>query len=328
MQKETLEITETQKWIKERLASVLGTDGRGGSGIFVYLEDGRMAVLTARHVVVSCVLTGELTIQISEPPCRTVEPTAIRIDGRNDVALLLIDSGIFSSEALSFEEWTCPRTKVYTGMSVITSGDVGEWKQLDTETRAISLVTVLHLCAKVTNLSGSFDLITCDVDASIVDLPKSFGGMSGGPLFSLDRHFLGINAEEWSGSQGRAILVTPIAKLTNLYTPFRPMENALHDYMYQPAKYQFWAVGVEKENWQRRVQMSVCAEYWWSKSSPDVPDGRIGRIISVQFGTNHYVMSTEVVFSWYDDNTDEDRRKALEEELVFFLEKTGFKFEE
>lgn len=322
MQKETLEITETQKWIEERLASIFGADGRGGSGIFVYLEDGRLAVLTARHVVVSCVLTGALTIPISEPPCYSVEPTAIRIDGLNDVALLLIDSGIFSGEALSFKEWTCPGTKVYKGMSVITSGDVGEWKQLDPETRTISLIKVLHLCANVTNSSG---MITCDVDTSIVDLPTSFRGMSGGPLFSINRHFLGVNAEELSCSQGRAILVTPVEKLTNLYTPFRPTENALLDYMRQPAKYEFWAV---EKNGQRRIRMSVCAEYWWSKSSPDVPDGCIGRIISVQFGTNTPAMDIELVFRWYDSNTDEERRKALEEELVFFLENTGFEFEE
>ena len=77
-----------------------------------------------------------------------------------------------------------------------------------------------------------------------------------------------------------------------------------------------------------RIPAMVNVEYFWSRSNPDGPDGRIGRIIAIRFGApdgaERYVVNTESVFRWYDGDTDEDRLRALHEELDFFLEDTGF----
>jgi len=333
---EVFGVTEVQEkniesWISSRLACIVGADGRGGSGVFVQLEDGHLAVLTACHVVISCILTGEITVCRMSSCQRSYEPTSIRIDGPNDVALLIVDRDLFDGAfSLLFSEWTCSSVNLSKGMPAIISGIVGEWKHINIKERIIPQFTKLHYWTSISNPDAQCGMISYNVDKSNSEIPNSFGGMSGGPAFSIDQKLLGINTEEVP-LLGE-ILVTPISKLYSLHTPFQPSEKAPQDYMRQEAILAFEAKEQRTDKTKNKKQhtgvtipMQVYVEYFWSRSSPDSNDGHIGRIFALRFrnsdSASRYIMNTEAIFRWYDGDTDEDRLMALKEELEYsFLE--------
>jgi hypothetical protein len=120
-------------------------------GIFIKLEDGRIALLTARHVIVECILTGELTVsRLAQPGVRSAEPKAIRIDHRKDAALLVMNDGALPGEVVPYVEWSRGGQAISKGMAGIVSGVVGEWRQPDEKTRTIPMTMVLNFWTAVT----------------------------------------------------------------------------------------------------------------------------------------------------------------------------------
>lgn len=317
--------------IRCKMAAIMGAGGRGGSGLFVRLEDGSLAVLTARHVVVGCVLTGELTLlRLGESDARTsVGPRAILVDGRHDAALLVVDEKDFPGPSLAFEEWTTLADQMSQGAQVVVSGVVGEWKDPQPEKCVIPRTVVLHYWTVVESDVLRGGLLPCHVDETQDVLPSSFGGMSGGPAITPGGTFVGVNAEEVRrvGGVDGEIRITPASALVDLYTPFSPGPDAPADYMRQKAF--FKATVVEKRTGiERRIRVYV--EYFWSSSDPAHQYGRFGMINGVEFqslnGDWDYPMKTTARFRWYDGDTDEDRFEAFREELSFLLEDTGFFF--
>ena len=321
---------KTFEWIRSRLGSVLGADGRGGTGTFIELEDGRLALLTARHVVVRCILTGEMTVaRLGQPGVHSVEPIAIRIDSKKDAALLVFEPDSLPGELVPYAQWSSSRPVIAAGMPAIVSGIVGEWKQLDEGTRTIPLTKWIHYWTAVKNPHSRDGFVICDVDETNTALPQSFKGMSGGPFISVGRRLLGVNTGEIRrklGTDDGEFFVTSLDELGDLFTPYVPPADAPTDYMHQEAALAFTAVG--RKNRAFRIPAMVNVEYFWSQADPDRPEGRIGRIIAIRFGApdgaERYIVNTESVFRWYDGDTDEDRLRALYEELDFFLEDTGF----
>ena len=323
------EAEEIGAWIRRRTACVVGADGLGGSGVFVRLEDGHLAVLTARHVVVACILTGEITVaRIDKAGSRSIEPIKISIDNRTDSALLLVDEGVLPGEALAFPEWTSEAVEVSKGMPVISTGAVGEWKDINHDSREIRLTKVLGFWTGVVEPKNTSVMIVCDIDETNGELPKSFRGMSGGPLFSVARKFAGINTTEErypGGPNSGRLAITPAFSLLALYTPFRPAEDAPKDYIRQGAAYSFLAVNKEDK---KTVRTLLGVDFFWSSGSPEATDGQIARIDTIQFfhlpGSERYLVNMEAIFRWYDLNNEENRLAALQEELVFFLTRIGF----
>lgn len=318
------------EWLRQRMGTIIGADGRGGTGLFIELQDDRVALLTARHVVVRCILTGEMTvIRLAEPSTRSVEPSAIRIDCRKDAAVLVFGADELSGDFVPYSDWAREFPALAVGMPVIVSGVVGEWKQLDLATKTIPLTKWLQFWTGITAPQDHQGYIVCDVNEADAALPTSFGGMSGGPCITTSRRLLGVNTGEIrrrAGSSKGEFYVTRISDLKNLFEPYVPPANAPDDYMYQEACLGFTAASRSNRN--VRVPATVRVEYFWSRSNPGAPHGRVGRIIGAQFGdrggAGRYIINTESVFHWYDGDSDEDRLRALYEELSFFLQDTGF----
>jgi hypothetical protein len=321
-----------QEWLRARMGTILGADGRGGTGTFIQLKDGRVALLTARHVVVRCILTGAMTadrLTRASNPSRSVEPCAIRIDSRKDAALLFFSEGELPGEFVPYDEWAPALPELAAGMAIIVAGVVGEWKEIDLATRTIPTTKWLHFWTGITDPQGHGGFIVCDVNEADMRLPSSFGGMSGGPCISPRRRLLGVNTAEIRRKAGSTVgefFVTRLTDLGNLFSPYVPPPDAPTDYMHQKACLAFRAVSRKD----RRVEVAaaVMVEYFWSRSNPDAPEGRVGRIIGARFGDagagGRYVINTESVFRWYDGDSNEDRLRALYEELAFFLQDTGF----
>jgi hypothetical protein len=112
------------EWIVRRLASIMGADGRGGSGTFVELPNGDLAILTAKHVIIGCLLTGEITAGRITSPARTIEPRTIRIDSKHDVACVTVDRSSFAGDSLDLASSTTPAA-ISMDSPVIAAGIVG-----------------------------------------------------------------------------------------------------------------------------------------------------------------------------------------------------------
>lgn len=320
----------TGDWLRQRMGTILGADGRGGTGTFIELKDGRVALLTARHVVVRCILTGEMTsARLAEPMACSIEPRAIRIDCRKDAAFLVFDASDLQGEFVPYAEWSPALPELAARTPVIVSGVVGEWKELDLATKSIPITKWLQFWTGITEPRDHQGYIVCDVNEADAKLPRSFGGMSGGPCITTSRRLLGVNTGEIrrkAGSSTGEFYVTRLSDLQNLFEPHVPPPDAPTDYMYQKASLGFTAAS--RENREVKVPAVVHVEYFWSASDPDAPHGRVGRIIGARFGeadgAGRYIVNTESIFHWYDGDSDEDRLRALYEELAFFLQDTGF----
>lgn len=317
-------------WLRQRMGTILGADGRGGTGTFIELQDGRVALLTARHVVVRCILTGEMTsARLTEPGALSLEPNAIRIDYRKDAAFLVFKSDELRGEFVPYAEWSQDLPELAAGMPVIVSGVVGEWREPDLATKTIPVTKWLHFWTGITETRDDRGYFVCDVDEADTALPKSFGGMSGGPCISTSHRLLGVNTGEIrrkARSSTGEFFVTRLSDLKNLFDPYIPPADAPTDYTRLEACLAFTAAS--RKDKRVRVPVVVQVEYFWSRSNPIRPHGRVGRIIAVRFGerrgAGRYVINTESIFHWYNGDSDEDRLRALYEELTFFLQDAGF----
>jgi hypothetical protein len=126
-------------------------------------------------------------------------------------------------------------------------------------------------------------LIVSDVDESCPDLPKTFRGMSGGPVFTLDRELLGINTFEERGPVDGRLYATPCSAWEDVQYPFTPPADMPMDH--QPQK--LWAEITAKEKGAKNgphASFVIFAEFFWSPSKPEHRYGEIGRAICVSAG--------------------------------------------
>lgn len=221
------EASATNEWIQKRTATVVGDDGRGGSGVYLELENASRAVLTARHVVLRAIISGELTIApLGWNNTRSVPPRTITIHAEVDAALLRLQNNEDAPEYLSYAEWACQEpSSLEQGTAVICSGAVGEWKTTpDLSTRIIELTMVPQYWTSIVRAADEHGAFCADIDEKKRPLPLSFAGMSGGPFFSLSRRLLGILTTELrniSEEDGLAVGQT-LASMALLFPPYDP----------------------------------------------------------------------------------------------------------
>ncbi|MCX5784564.1 MAG: serine protease [Elusimicrobia bacterium] len=314
-------MTTIAEWIDARLAIVIGSDGRGGSGICIETAEGEVAVLTARHVVVDCIRTGALLVG-RRSQHSTIRPTRIRISSQSDVAYLIVDKNAFQGDYLSYPEWTKPYASITNSQSVMAYGALGSEKEIDIEARTISSVKILSYLTKISKFKD--DLITCDIIPDR-DTPKTFKGMSGGPLFDLNGNFMGVLIEEirrGGESIPTALQIAPVNELKELHVPF---QSPLNDYFGEKITARTLDI-VNPENTGITDKLEVNGEFYWSDKTPDALYGKMGKILFLRFLTGnaqYYPINTEALFTW-DTNTKAERIKSFDEAVRFFLFSIGW----
>lgn len=317
-------------WVMERVGYVLGSTGRGGSGVFVETTDGHTALLTARHVLIPAILSGEVTVaHYLTQTARSVEPSAVRIAARADAALVFVPDGLVPAR-LSPQDWN-PDTEpsVTSGQGVIAAGAPSEWKtEPDLARRVIQSARTLLFWTAVTNPNAQ-GYVVCDVNEKITSMPSTFRGMSGGPVFDTNRQLVGVNKGEQRGMTDGKLFATPRRAWQDLYVPFMPTKDMPTDYMHQVAGMPLLVRHEDAPPSSDPVLASFLAEYFWSLSNPEHRYGEFGRIIAIVFGhtpvTTRYKVNVESAFFLPQNHTEETRGEALREEAVFMLEEMRYR---
>lgn len=328
-------LTETQAselsdWIQARVGHVLGASGRGGSGVFVEAPDGRTALLTARHVLIPAVLSGEASVVVPHGPDkgRCAKVVALRAARRADAALLYLETDV-SVARITLREWD-PRMmpQVLRGQGVVAAGAPGEWKSTpNLDERSIELTRVLLFWTALTETNANGQL-QCDVDESVRALPRSFKGMSGGPMFDLQRHLIGINKSEHRDVLDGNLFATRRDAWEDLFHPFEPPPNAPTDYIIQKALHTFRVRPRGSAGDTGTIDAAFLCEFLWSPSEPDYRYGELGRVTGMQLalgqGPENYIINIESTFHLPSNHDEVSRREALEEEVRFLLDSMGY----
>jgi hypothetical protein len=293
---------------REHLVVLFDDDVLLGSGTLVTLPDESRAILTARHVVFDLVVAGAFRCVVPHVGWTSLEPTSLRVDPAADLALVRLPP-VVRSGGVPWDSWN-PSAAPQAALvgSVVAAGTPGAWKgAVDLERRTLAGVKGLALSVDVEldpPIAGSKAM---KVPLSVHDLPKSFGGMSGGPVVDPDGRLLGVVTHE-SLAGPRRLYGAQLSAARNLVTPFEA-PDAPDDMVRQlagmivPVRYTdsrsslgvFHVVGV--------------FEHFWSRSKPDDPSGRISRLVELGCatapGSRRFVMNAESVFHPRDESLAE-----------------------
>jgi hypothetical protein len=318
------------KWTMERVGYVLGLDGRGGSGVFVEMSDGRTALLTARHVLVPAILSGEVTVaHYLSRKIRSIEPTAIRFAARSDAAIVVVPDGLVQAR-LAKGDWNPDGAlEALPGQGAIAAGAPGEWKaEPDLARRVIeSMKTLLFWTAVVDADAGG--LLVCDVDEKLATIPSTFRGMSGGPVFDIGRRLLGINKGEQRGRPDARLFATPRRSWQDLYSPFLSPDDMPTDYTHQTAVLQVSVSHESSPTNSHPILATFLAEFFWSPSNPTHKFGEFGLITAMMFGhrpaTTRYRINVESIFFLPVQHNQRERLQAFRDEAVLMLEEMGYR---
>ena len=310
------------QWILERVGYVLGANGRGGSGIFVETSNGETALLTARHVLVPAIISGELTVaHYASGVARSVEPNALVMARRADAALVYLKN-MRDLPRLAKSDWD-PQAfpTVSKGIGVVAAGAPGEWKATpDIARRVIEFARTLLFWTAVVEPSLD-DSILCDIDEIITTLPSTLRGMSGGPVIDLQRRLVGINLGETRGVKDGFLYVTPRSSWTDIFAPFQPTDDMPDDYIRQEALMD--RIAKHRNSDAPPIRAFFSCEFFWSPTRPEHKYGEIGRILGAAFqdasGGVRYPVNMESIFFLPPDHDDAARRNAFEEEVFYIL---------
>lgn len=310
--------------IEKLTGMVVGRNGKGGSGTCVRLEDGRVALLTAKHVVFDCIRhTGEVAIGVPSSGIDFHIPSEIRMDSsyQGDAAYLVSDQ-LTSLPAISFPHWTSNHPEIVLETQVYACGFPAVFKKV--EGRKVHSMFA-YLEDKI--LSVGDNSIICGINETFKNTPETLSGMSGGGLFSDTGEFLGIVVAERrrvNSFRGELDVLLPHA-YQELYKPFSmPPEASKGGFLAEKIP-----LSLEMYDSSKKLiaTVGVWAETFWSKTNPEHKYGRIGRLITLEIiipGIDtHYPINIESLFSWTDDS-DEGRRRAVQEEFKFLLLRMGW----
>jgi len=317
------------RWVFERVGYVVGGDGRGGSGVFVKTSEGRIALLTARHVAAHCILTGELQVAACIDGQGQFEtPLSVHLSTKCDAALMTMPEGFAPPAHLELDAWDpTHHSAPPSGAHAIAAGMPRTWKtEPDLEQRRIARGRTLLLWTEVKDTSELHDgRIECKADKRIGDLPSTLRGMSGGPLFTTGHRLLGVIQSETISEKEGLLYSTPRAAWIDLFRHWHPEGDGPpdlrdtkigHDWMIiEPA------TGCP-------IPLQIFAELSWSPSEPNHKYGGYGRIYAIEFHKGdprrQCLVNLEWIFYFESDHEAQDRIRTLEEEVSLLLSKLSF----
>jgi hypothetical protein len=307
------------RWVFERVGYVVGADGRGGSAVFVRTPEGRTALLTASHVVIRCILTGEIQVAaLIDGRGQFKQPLSIRLSIKCDAALLTMRDDFPIPACLEPTDWDPDRyTEPPPGTHVIAAGMPGMWKaEPDVEKRRIDGGRTLLLWTEAKAVSTLSHLIEIRANKRIDGLPTTLRGMSGGPLFTTRRELLGVlNAETLDEAVEGSLFSTGRNAWRDLFHPWVP-DDVPSDLRGVTACCDI-AIGDRDKG--TDIPLQLVAELFGSPSNPNHRHGGVGRIISIEFYKDHptrqCLVNVEWIFHFDLDHQEAERKRAFEEEI-------------
>lgn len=202
------------EWIFNRTSSIFSEDSLCGSGVPIITLDGRKAVLTAKHVVVRAIWSGEVTIQpFPTIGIRTTIAYNVWIDRVHDLAVVFLRDDQAPVE--NFIPVGTQPNFANDGDLISCNGSPFEKNQDAIKKNKKSGIPVFTYFSYITKKLKSGDPIyhRADVLEGQHEIPKSFEAMSGGPVFSATHKLLGINIHEKRGSKKAHIAYLPMDKV-------------------------------------------------------------------------------------------------------------------
>lgn len=304
---------------------LLGMNGKGGSGTFVRLKDGQIALLTAKHVVIECIRnTGEILVWAPLFEKQFRRPIMIRMDSsqQGDAALVTFENPHKGIRPIPFKDWTQNQPGLEVGSKVLACGYPAALR--DIEGRKIT-PKFGWLRDRVISLNETS--VVCGIDESM-ERVETYEGLSGGGLFSEHGKFLGVIIAERrriAKTKGELHALRPRC-FPELYTPFSfPPDAPKGGYHGRREKLSlniFKPGGTEI-----LVTVGCLAELMQSKTAPNHRHGRIGRLLTIEFifpnQEMHYPININSLFTWSDDS-EAGHIAAIRDEFKFLLMRMGW----
>jgi hypothetical protein len=293
-------------------AVVIGANGKGGSGVCVQLEDGAIAVLTAKHVVLEC-LRNTGRVRIAAYNVKSQDPELIRMDStqQGDSAYLMFKEPPTTVKAVPYPDWTTSRLDLEVGQRVITVGFPSFLRKREGN---MLIPRIAWLGDSIVAIQGNH--IVSGINEIIEGMPNTLEGFSGAGLFSDDGRFIGVVVEEkrrLTESFGELYSLLP-SGYAGLYTPFSAPPGRYHN-----DQRALRITLLRRDGTGIQAIVGVLAQCIWSRTDPAE---RYGRLFSLEFvipGINeHYPININSEFTW-TGNAEADRIRAMEEEFRFLL---------
>lgn len=313
--------------IAKMTAMVVGADGKGGSGSCVQTEDGSIAVLTAKHVLIECLRnTGELYVSVPVSNIEFQRPKTIRMDStdQGDAALLYFNSPI-STPFVPIDQWTKRNANIEIGQRTLSLGFPASGKTI--EGKKIS-ANINFLEDRILSING--EKIYCGINEKHPGMPKTLQGLSGGGIYNAKGEFLGIVIAEKRNTEkglGELEIILPEA-FQEIFTSFKiPPDGPGPGFMAEEYPISFTMRNIEGKEF---ATIEVGAQLFWSKTNPENKFGRVGRlvtfVIKIPQKKTLYPINIESLFFWSEDSP-EARLAAAREEVKFFLRRINWELQ-
>ena len=317
---------ETNDWLMARMGCVLGSSGRGGSGIFIELKDGNKALLTAKHVLVRVVASGEVSVSsTASESTYSIEPRAIRMHPRMDIAYMIMPKEMLIPAYIPYNNWFAERPVNPNGEQAIFAGAVGEWKsQPNLLNRSIHTTKILQIWTDTEKCLEDPEEVCIAINRENAGLPESFAGMSGGPVIDRTKSLLGIMVRENFRPHPTQVFFIPQKYALDLCTPFVPASDAPTDYEMTPCGIDFYAKDRIGEI-EGPILCRLFFEFWKSRKHPDATRGLLCRTTGLLIGNGtRYPINVESIVDIYEESHSQiNQLMNLEAEMI--LNSSNFK---
>lgn len=281
-------------------ALVLDKEGLGGSGVMVSVGGPRRGVLTARHVVLDCLLSGALTAERSNRPgVQTIKPSQILCLGFYDSAVLVLRSEEPPGPCLDQAVWMNTSFALRDRDPVLVLGTPGGRKEVDLSSQRIQSEALPYLTHVLGEVQGERPFV-CEIDDNPA-LPETLGGMSGGPVCGADGRFLGILMEEQKGTL-RQVKVLPTPCLGAYRRRLGQAQKVRYRICSKDVAVEYRAV--HRDGRETRVRALADLHEPLDPAIPGEPAHRsgLGRLLGIQVlvpeEASFYPLATDVCFKW------------------------------
>lgn len=173
------------RWAKARSAAIVNSFGFGGSGVFLLPQSsafaGESVVGTARHVIVQCLASGEMTVgACMTSGHRSSYHTTVISSMQRDFAVIILPEVKAPHKVVRVRK--IEQETIHNGSKVLLCGLPAALRtgKTDTLNKTIERAFVVCFSSRTTRLAlGSVDVPITRPSG----LPKKLGGMSGGAAY-------------------------------------------------------------------------------------------------------------------------------------------------